>query len=161
MFLFQITPLSVCFVHNCERPFLITLINWTFFSEFLERRKCKEAIFGNLYCTFSEDPCIKVQNLQYKFLDWKWPPPLEIFPKIHPIWYRHPFLSSLYLSALLEWVFDPYLTILFKKWELYWTPFVHSCILCVLSKWVYTQKAIFLVFLRYLCLCWNNVRFRV
>ena len=27
-------------------------------------------------------PCLKVQNLQYKFLDWKWPPPpLELFRK--------------------------------------------------------------------------------
>ena len=28
-----------------------------------------------------------VQNLQYNFLDWKWPlPPFGTFPKIHPIW---------------------------------------------------------------------------
>ena len=27
-------------------------------------------------------PCLKVQNLQNKFLDWKWPlPPLELFRK--------------------------------------------------------------------------------
>ena len=33
-------------------------------------------------------PCLKVQILQYKFLDWKWPPPppFGTFPKIHPIW---------------------------------------------------------------------------
>ena len=32
---------------------------------------------------------IKVQNWQYKFLDWKWPPPLRpfgSFPKIHTFW---------------------------------------------------------------------------
>ena len=38
-------------------------------------------------------PCLKVQILQYKFLDWKWPPhphplPFGTFPKIHPIWKR-------------------------------------------------------------------------
>ena len=40
----------------------------------------------------SEKPGIKVQNLQYKFLDWKWPAspaPFGTFPKIHPFWYRH------------------------------------------------------------------------
>ena len=32
-------------------------------------------------------PCLKVQILQYKFLDWKWPPPpFGTFPKIHPFW---------------------------------------------------------------------------
>ena len=33
-------------------------------------------------------PCLKVQILQYRFLDWKWPPPFGTFPKIHPIWKR-------------------------------------------------------------------------
>ena len=38
-------------------------------------------------------PYLKVQSLQYKFLDWKWPPPSELFPKIHPIWKRASSLS--------------------------------------------------------------------
>ena len=36
---------------------------------------------------------LKVQNLQYKFLDWKWPPPFGTFPKIHPLWRRRLSLS--------------------------------------------------------------------
>ena len=50
-------------------------------------------IFGKSCCTFSSNvilkkPCLKVQNLQYKFLDWKWvpPPSFGTFLKIHPIW---------------------------------------------------------------------------
>ena len=36
--------------------------------------------FGKSCCIFpSKKPCLKVQNLQYKFLDWKWPPPLCYF----------------------------------------------------------------------------------
>ena len=34
--------------------------------------------------------CLKVQNLQHKFLDWKWPPPFRTFPKIHPFWVASP-----------------------------------------------------------------------
>ena len=40
-------------------------------------------IFGSLYCNFSANPrlkpCIKVQNLQYKCLQWKCPPPFWNF----------------------------------------------------------------------------------
>ena len=36
--------------------------------------------FGKSYCKSYCKPCIKAQNLQYKFLDWKWPP-LELFQK--------------------------------------------------------------------------------
>ena len=41
-------------------------------------------IFGKLCCkyfhkTSEKSPFIKVQTLQYKFLDWKWPPPLWNF----------------------------------------------------------------------------------
>ena len=39
-----------------------------------------------------------VQNLQYKFLDWKGPPSVGTFPKNHPFWYRH---SSLCLSVFV------------------------------------------------------------
>ena len=40
-------------------------------------------------------PCSKVQNLQQKFLDWKWPPPpFGTFPKIHPFWYREASLTN-------------------------------------------------------------------
>ena len=35
-------------------------------------------------------PCLKVQNLQYKFLDRQWPTPLASFPKNHPFWYPDP-----------------------------------------------------------------------
>ena len=33
--------------------------------------------------TSEKKPCLKIQNLQHKFLDWKWPPipPLEVFRK--------------------------------------------------------------------------------
>ena len=41
-------------------------------------------------------PCLKVQILQYKFLDWKWPPhPFGTFPKIHPLW------SSLIITMIM------------------------------------------------------------
>ena len=48
-------------------------------------------IFGKLYCNFSENvrrmPIVKVQNTQYRFLDWKCPPALLWnFSEIHPIW---------------------------------------------------------------------------
>ena len=44
---------------------------------------------GNSYCNFffnfmPNKPCLKVQILQYKFLNWKCLPPLGTFPKIHP-----------------------------------------------------------------------------
>ena len=44
-------------------------------------------------------PCIKVKNLQYKFLDWTMnmtppPPPLLGTPKINPFWHHHPFLGE-------------------------------------------------------------------
>ena len=43
-------------------------------------------------------PYLKVQNLQYKFLDWKLPPPpFGTFPKIHPFWRRHPSLIVAYV----------------------------------------------------------------
>ena len=63
-------------------------------------------IFGDFYCNFSKNPCLKpcirVQNLQYKFLDWKWPPSLfGAFPKIHHFWYRHPSLRVILLIYLL------------------------------------------------------------
>ena len=37
------------------------------------------------------------KNLQYKFLDWKWPPPppFGTFPKIHPFWRRSASLRGL------------------------------------------------------------------
>ena len=45
-------------------------------------------ILGKSYCNLFPEkpslmPCIMVQNLQYDFLDWKWPPtlPLELFQK--------------------------------------------------------------------------------
>ena len=53
-------------------------------------------------------PYLKVQILQYKFLDWKWPPPpFGTFPKIHPIWKRDPSLrqgprSSQYQNSYLD-----------------------------------------------------------
>ena len=49
-------------------------------------------IFGKLYCKFlseTHDRSIVYndKNLQYKFLDWKRPPPpLRTFLKIHPFW---------------------------------------------------------------------------
>ena len=91
------------------------------------------------------------------------PPPLGTFPKIHPIWYRHPSLSSLYLSALLdsslEWVFDPYLTILLTKWKTVLNTFCLYFV-CPIKVSLHPENHIF-SFLRYLHLCWNNVRFRV
>ena len=39
-------------------------------------------------------PCLKVKNLQHKFLDWKCPPPFGTFPKLHLFWYRHPSLRT-------------------------------------------------------------------
>ena len=40
-----------------------------------------------LYHFHAEKALFKVQNLQHKFLDWKWPPPpFGTFPKIHPFW---------------------------------------------------------------------------
>ena len=49
------------------------------------------AIFSNY---MFKKPRLKVQNLQHKFLDWKWPmippPPLEL----HPFLWRHPSLSG-------------------------------------------------------------------
>ena len=59
-------------------------------------------------------PCLKVQNLQYSFLDWKRPPPLELFRKfIHflvpstrplpswatytPVWFFVKLISLYYL----------------------------------------------------------------
>ena len=36
-------------------------------------------------------PCLNVQNLQHKFLDWKWP--FGTFPKIHRFWRCHPSLT--------------------------------------------------------------------
>ena len=40
-------------------------------------------------------PCLKVQNLQYKFPDWKWAPlPLwNVSKKNHPFWYPDPSLT--------------------------------------------------------------------
>ena len=47
-------------------------------------------IFEKLCCNFfqetSKKPYIKVQDLQHKFLDWKWRRPFGSFPKIHPFW---------------------------------------------------------------------------
>ena len=42
-------------------------------------------------------PCIKFQNLQYNFLDWKWPPHPRFgaFPEINLFWRRHSFLTTL------------------------------------------------------------------
>ena len=40
------------------------------------------AIFSENLCL---KPCIKVQNLQYNFLDWKWPPPLWNFSENSPV----------------------------------------------------------------------------
>ena len=41
--------------------------------------------FVSISC--SKKPFLSSQNLQYKFLDWKVPPPpFGTFPKIHPIW---------------------------------------------------------------------------
>ena len=47
-------------------------------------------------------PCLKVQILQYKFLDWKWPPPLsELFRKfIRSVNLTHPLPS---LQLFLSW----------------------------------------------------------
>ena len=59
--------------------------------EFCFEKKSKWPFLEKLWCIFSENvrnkPYIKVQNLQHKFLDWKWPPPpFESFPKFHPFW---------------------------------------------------------------------------
>ena len=58
-------------------------------------------ILGKSYCNLFPEkpslmPCIMVQNLQYDFLDWKWPPhpPFVTFPEIHPLWFWHLFLSQ-------------------------------------------------------------------
>ena len=58
-------------------------------------------IFGKSYCNFSEihDRSIiyyNGKNLQYKFLDWKWPAPFGTFPKIHPFWRRSASLRAIH-----------------------------------------------------------------
>ena len=46
------------------------------------------------------------KNLQYKFLDWKWPPPpFGTFPKKHPFWWVHP---SLTVSLTVRYFFDDF-----------------------------------------------------
>ena len=52
-------------------------------------KKTLSHFFPNKPCL---KPCAIVQNLRYKFLDWKWPPPFGTFPNIHPLWWRHPSL---------------------------------------------------------------------
>ena len=52
-------------------------------------------IMLHFFIIFTLKPCFKVQNLQHKFLDWKWaPPPPWTFSKIHPFWLRHPSLRE-------------------------------------------------------------------
>ena len=47
-------------------------------------------------------PCLKVQILQYKFLDWKCPPPpFGTFPKIHPFWRRRLSLRKRWMASQL------------------------------------------------------------
>ena len=54
-------------------------------------------------------PYLKVQNLQYKFLDWKWPPPpFGTFPKIHPFWRCHPSLTWSSCAEFLAHPMSPY-----------------------------------------------------
>ena len=46
-------------------------------------------------------PRLKVQNLQHKFLGWKWPPrtPFGTFLKIHPFWRRQPSQKQIGLDS--------------------------------------------------------------
>ena len=50
--------------------------------------------YSSLSISCSKSLVWSSQNLQHKFLDWKWPPPPGTFPKIHPIWRSHPSLSD-------------------------------------------------------------------
>ena len=73
-----------------------TLIQWAGQMPSPKRMKFRKSskqlltlIFGNFFCKFvsiscSKKPYLRVQNLQHRFLDWKWtPPPLfENIPKI-------------------------------------------------------------------------------
>ena len=65
----------------------MALPNWMIFWKNSKRRLTPPLIFGKLYCNFFGKrlikPFIKVQNLHYKFLDWKRIPalPLELFRK--------------------------------------------------------------------------------
>ena len=58
--------------------------NWTEFGWIIQNQLGSFGVM-KLILQFSDNaclkPCIKVQNLQYKFLDWKCPPPLEFFRK--------------------------------------------------------------------------------
>ena len=64
-------------------------------------------------------PCLKFQNLQQKFLDWKCltPPPFGCFPKNHLVWYPNPFLIMISLKTLSPWSEEPCLG---QNWSFSW-----------------------------------------